>query len=162
MSDKIETEFNAKDNTPLKGQSIYIKASAGTGKTYNIQKIVRQLLERKDVPQLEKILIVTFTEKAAGDVDEDTMGLSPVAVRKWLEENAEVKNGACYNKSTGRKISAVVPMHTFGHPVHLDEFVKLCKEWKLALVEDAAESIGSFYKGKHTGLFGKVAALSFI
>ena len=95
------------------------------------------------------------------DVDEDTMGLSPVAVRKWLEENAEIKNGACYNKSTGRKISAVVPMHTFGHPVHLDEFVKLCEEWKLALVEDAAESIGSFYKGKHTGLFGKVAALSF-
>ena len=68
MSDKIETEFNAKDNTPLKGQSIYIKASAGTGKTYNIQKIVRQLLERKDVPQLEKILIVTFTEKAAGEL----------------------------------------------------------------------------------------------
>ena len=95
------------------------------------------------------------------DVDEDTMGLSPVAVRKWLEENAEVKNGACYNKSTGRKISAVVPMHTFGHPAHLDEFAKLCEEWKLALVEDAAESIGSFYKGKHTGVFGKVAALSF-
>lgn len=68
MSDKIETEFNAKDNTPLKGQSIYIKASAGTGKTYNIQKIVRQLLERKDVSRLEKILIVTFTEKAAGEL----------------------------------------------------------------------------------------------
>ena len=66
MSDKIETEFNAKDNTPLKGQSIYIKASAGTGKTYNIQKIVRQLLERKDVPQLEKILIVTFKPKLVG------------------------------------------------------------------------------------------------
>lgn len=95
------------------------------------------------------------------DVDEDTMGLSPVAVRKWLEENAEIKGNACYNKSTGRKIAAVVPMHTFGHPVHLDELVKLCEEWKLALVEDAAESIGSFYKGKHTGIFGKVAALSF-
>ena len=95
------------------------------------------------------------------DVDEDTMGLSPVSVRKWLEDNAEIKNNACYNKSTGRKISAVVPMHTFGHPVHLDEFAELCEEWKLALVEDAAESIGSFYKEKHTGLFGKVAALSF-
>lgn len=95
------------------------------------------------------------------DVDEDTMGLSPVAVRKWLEENAEIKNNGCYNKITGRKISAIVPMHTFGHPVHLDDFVSLCEEWKLSLVEDAAESIGSFYKGKHTGLFGKVAALSF-
>lgn len=95
------------------------------------------------------------------DVDEDTMGLSPIAVRKWLEENAEIRGNECFNKKTGRRVSAVVPMHTFGHPVHLDEFVELCTEWKLALVEDAAESIGSFYKGKHTGLFGKVGALSF-
>lgn len=95
------------------------------------------------------------------DVDEDTMGLSPLAVTKWLKENAEIKKDGCFNKKTGRKISAVVPMHTFGHPVHLDEFVELCSEWKLALVEDAAESIGSFYKEKHTGLFGKIGALSF-
>lgn len=95
------------------------------------------------------------------DVDEETMGLSPVSVRKWLEAHAEIKNNQCFNKNTGRRISAVVPMHTFGHPVKLNEFVSLCEEWKLALVEDAAESIGSFYNGKHTGLFGKVAALSF-
>lgn len=95
------------------------------------------------------------------DVDEETMGLSPIAVRKWLEAHAEIKNNQCFNKNTGRRISAVVPMHTFGHPVKLNEFVSLCEEWKLALVEDAAESIGSFYNGKHTGLFGKVAALSF-
>ena len=95
------------------------------------------------------------------DVDEDTMGLSPAAVKKWLEDNAEIKKDGCFNKKTGRRIRAVVPMHTFGHPVHLDEFVKLCSEWRLSLVEDAAESIGSFYKGKHTGLFGKIGALSF-
>lgn len=95
------------------------------------------------------------------DVDEETMGLSPIAVRRWLESHAEIRNNKCYNKNTGRKISAVVPMHTFGHPVKLNEFVTLCNEWKLALVEDAAESIGSYYNGKHTGLFGKVAALSF-
>ena len=95
------------------------------------------------------------------DVDEETMGLSPAAVRRWLETHAEIKNNQCFNKNTGRRISAVVPMHTFGHPVKLNEFVSLCEEWKLALVEDAAESIGSFYNGKHTGLFGKVAALSF-
>lgn len=89
MSDKIETEFNAKDNTPLKGQSIYIKASAGTGKTYNIQKIVRQLLERKDVPQLEKILIVTFTEKAAGELRD--------RIRKELTGfDADVDNAPIY------------------------------------------------------------------
>ena len=89
MSDKIETEFNAKDNTPLKGQSIYIRASAGTGKTYNIQKIVRQLLERKEVPQLEKILIVTFTEKAAGELRD--------RIRKELTGfDADVDNAPIY------------------------------------------------------------------
>lgn len=95
------------------------------------------------------------------DVDKDTMGLSPAAVKAWLEDNAEIKEGACYNKTTGRRIKACVPMHTFGHPVHMDELIEVCKEWHIELVEDAAESLGSFYKGKHTGAFGKVGAISF-
>ena len=95
------------------------------------------------------------------DVDKDTMGLSPKAVKAWLETHAEIKESACYNKTTGRRIKACVPMHTFGHPVHLDELVEICKEWQIELVEDAAESLGSFYKGKHTGTFGKVGAISF-
>lgn len=95
------------------------------------------------------------------DVDRDTMGLSPEAMKTWLVKYAEVKEGQCYNKRTGRRIKACVPMHTFGHPVKLDELVALCDEYHLELVEDAAESIGSFYKGKHTGTFGKVSAISF-
>ena len=95
------------------------------------------------------------------DVDRDTMGLSPVAVREWLAKNSEQKNGECYNKRTGRRVKACVPMHTFGHPVHLDELIEVLKEYHIELVEDAAESIGSLYKGKHTGTFGKVGALSF-
>lgn len=95
------------------------------------------------------------------DVDKDTMGLSPKAVKVWLETNAEIKEKGCFNKNTGRRIKCCVPMHTFGHPVHLDELVEVCKEWHIELVEDAAESIGSFYKGKHTGTFGKVGAISF-
>lgn len=95
------------------------------------------------------------------DVDRDTMGLSPVAVREWLTKNSKQKNGECYNKNTGRRVKACVPMHTFGHPVHLDELVEVLKEYHIELVEDAAESIGSLYKGKHTGTFGKVGALSF-
>lgn len=95
------------------------------------------------------------------DVDKDTMGLSPKAVRVWLEANAEIKEEICYNKITGRRIKACVPMHTFGHPVHLDELMEVCKAWHIELVEDAAESLGSFYKGKHTGTFGKVGAISF-
>lgn len=95
------------------------------------------------------------------DVDRDTMGLSPVAVQKWLSHNTEMKNGVCYNKRTGRRVKACVPMHTFGHPVHLDELIAVLKEYNIELVEDAAESIGSYYKGKHTGTFGKVGAISF-
>lgn len=95
------------------------------------------------------------------DVDRSTMGLSPDSVREWLFKNAEIRNGQCYNKCTNRRIKACVPMHTFGHPVRIEELAAICIEWHIELVEDAAESIGSKYKGKHTGLFGKVGALSF-
>lgn len=114
------------------------------------------------------------------DVDRSTMGLSPDAMKEWLQKNAEVRKNtrineldkshdfafqedelACYNKNTGRRVKACVPMHTFGHPVRIEEIAALCKEWHIELVEDAAESIGSKYKGIHTGLFGKVGALSF-
>ncbi len=95
------------------------------------------------------------------DVDVATMGLSPKAVKEWLAKNAEVRDGVCYNKRTGRRVKACVPMHTFGHPVRIEELLAVCEEYHIALVEDAAESIGSLYKGKHTGTFGKVGALSF-
>ena len=95
------------------------------------------------------------------DVDRNTMGLSPDAVKEWLAKNAEIRNGQCYNKTTNRRVKACVPMHTFGHPVRIEELAAICAEWHVELVEDAAESIGSKYKGIHTGLFGKVGALSF-
>ena len=95
------------------------------------------------------------------DVDKSTMGLSPDALKTWLEKNAEIRNGQCYNKHTGHRVKACVPMHTFGHPVRIDEIAKICAENHIELVEDAAESIGSKYKGIHTGLFGKIGALSF-
>lgn len=95
------------------------------------------------------------------DVDKDTMGLSPKAVREWLCKNTIQKEGQCYNKRTNRRVKACVPMHTFGFPVHIDELVEVLNEYHIEMVEDAAQSIGSLYKGKHTGTFGKVGALSF-
>lgn len=121
------------------------------------------------------------------DVDKTTMGLSPDAMKEWLQANAEIRDNktatkidiqshteystlqyplepdtkACYNKTTGRRIKACVPMHTFGHPVRIEEIANLCKEWHIELVEDAAESIGSLYKGQHTGTFGRIGAISF-
>lgn len=95
------------------------------------------------------------------DVDRSTMGLSPDALRKWLSENAKISNEECFNKTTGRRIKCCVPMHTFGHPVRIEEIVEICNEYYIELVEDAAESIGSCYKGTHTGTFGKVGTISF-
>jgi aminotransferase in exopolysaccharide biosynthesis len=95
------------------------------------------------------------------DVDLDTMGLSPYAVGNFLEEYGELREDGCYNKKTGRKIAACMPMHTFGFPVHLDELLIVCNRWKIPLVEDAAESLGSEYKGKPTGSFGEVGVFSF-
>lgn len=95
------------------------------------------------------------------DVDKSTMGLSPDALKAWLFKNAEIRNGQCYNKHTGHRVKACVPMHTFGHPVRIEEIATICADYHIELVEDAAESVGSKYKGIHTGLFGKVGALSF-
>ncbi|WP_404970300.1 LegC family aminotransferase [Vibrio campbellii] len=95
------------------------------------------------------------------DVSPVSLGLCPKAVDAFLEENAEVTDAGCIHKKTGRRIKAVVPMHTFGHPVELDELVAVCLKWNLTLVEDAAESLGSFYKGKHTGTIGDFGAVSF-
>jgi aminotransferase in exopolysaccharide biosynthesis len=95
------------------------------------------------------------------DVDLDTMGLSPNAVQSFLEEFGEIRDGVCYNKKTNRKIAACMPMHTFGFPVHLYELITICNKWNIPVVEDAAESIGSEYKGIPTGSFGKLGVFSF-
>lgn len=95
------------------------------------------------------------------DVDIDTMGLSPLAVENFLDEYGELREDGCYNKVTGRRISACMPMHTFGFPVHLDELILICEKWSIIIVEDAAESIGSTYKGQSTGSFGEAAGFSF-
>jgi aminotransferase in exopolysaccharide biosynthesis len=96
------------------------------------------------------------------DVDRHTLGLSPTALDAWLSEYALIDdNGDCRTRVGNRRIKACLPMHTFGHPVELDELIAVCDRWHLILVEDAAESLGSYYKGRHTGNFGKIGVLSF-
>jgi len=95
------------------------------------------------------------------DVDKDTMGLSPSTLEYFLENNTTVKNQQCINNRTGKVIKACVPMHTFGHPCRIDEIKEICDKHHVFLIEDAAESVGSIYKGKHTGTFGQVGVMSF-
>lgn len=96
------------------------------------------------------------------DVDRDTIGLSPDSLKQFLDKNAKIgQDGFCYNKNSGKRIKACVPMHTFGLPCRVDEISHICDQWRIRLVEDAAESIGSSYKGKHTGTFGQMGIFSF-
>ena len=95
------------------------------------------------------------------DIDKDTLGLSPQALEFFLRENAEITGDGCFNKATKRKITAVVPMHTFGHPCRIDKIAEICGKYNIQLVEDAAGSLGSYYKGIHTGTFGNIGVLSF-
>lgn len=96
------------------------------------------------------------------DVDRRTLGLSPAALENWLTDNARVDaDGLCRTMHDGKVIRACVPMHTFGHPVDLYALIDICQRWRIALVEDAAESLGSYYNGRHTGTFGLVGTLSF-
>lgn len=96
------------------------------------------------------------------DVDRRTLGLSPTSLAAWLEEHALIDDaGDCRTREGHRRIRACVPMHTFGHPADLDALVAVCERWHLVLVEDAAESLGSYYKGRHTGTFGQIGVLSF-
>jgi perosamine synthetase len=95
------------------------------------------------------------------DSEEKTLGLAPDKLSDYLYDISTVRTDGCFNKETGRRIKAVIPMHTFGHPVDLNPLVEICSRYKLELLEDAAESIGSYYRGRHTGNLGKLAVLSF-
>lgn len=96
------------------------------------------------------------------DVDRSTLGLSATAMETWLTDNARVDaDGVCRTMLDAKVIRACVPMHTFGHPADLAGLVDVCQRWHIALVEDAAESLGSYYKDQHTGTFGQIGTLSF-
>ncbi|MDQ1299283.1 MAG: perosamine synthetase [Campylobacterota bacterium] len=95
------------------------------------------------------------------DVDLDTMGLSPKSLEEFLKTNCEIIDNSCRNKTTKKIIKACVPMHTFGHPCRIDEIAQICDSWKIVLVEDSAESLGSYHKSRHTGTFGKLGIFSF-
>ncbi|QMJ02405.1 LegC family aminotransferase [Citrobacter freundii] len=95
------------------------------------------------------------------DISATSLGLCPHAMARWLDEHAERMENGCIHKKTGKIIRAAVPMHTFGHPVELDDILSVCEKWGITLIEDAAESLGSFYKSRHTGTIGEYGVFSF-
>jgi aminotransferase in exopolysaccharide biosynthesis len=95
------------------------------------------------------------------DVERSTLGMSPDALESFLQDHGEKRKNGFFNRSTGRRIAAIVPMHTFGFPCKIDRIVSIADRFGIPVVEDAAESLGSYYRGRHTGAFGKVSILSF-
>lgn len=95
------------------------------------------------------------------DCEEHTLGLDPNKLEEFLTQNCELKANSCYNKQTNKRIAACVPVHIFGHPCQIERITEICKNWQIDIIEDAAESLGSFVGTRHTGTFGKAAILSF-
>jgi perosamine synthetase len=126
------------------------------------------------VQQGEEVLLPTLTFVATAnsvsylgavphfvDSDSASLGIDPQRLREYLQQIGELRQGRLYNKQTGRRLAALMPMHSFGIPVDLDPLLELCARYSLPMIEDAAESLGSYYKGRHTGSFGLLSALSF-
>jgi perosamine synthetase len=122
----------------------------------------------------DEVLVPTLTYVATGnavrycgavphfvDADERSLGLDPLRLAEYLANIASLRDGHCFNRLTGRRIPVLVPMHTFGHPVDLDPLIEVCERFGLTLVEDAANALGSRYKGRHVGTFGRSAMFSF-
>ncbi len=127
-----------------------------------------------DVEQGDEVIVPTLTFIATAnavvhagavphfvDSEKRTFGLDPQKLENYLNEISEIRNGECYNKLTGNRIVAVIPMHVFGHPVDLDTLAIVCKKFGVFFIEDAAESLGSFYNDRHTGNWGKMSVISF-
>ncbi len=97
------------------------------------------------------------------DVDKESLGMSPLALLKWLEANVLIddKSGSTVNIRTNRKISGILPMHTFGNPCEIDEIVAIANKYNIPVIEDSAESLGSTYKQQHTGTFGLLGVISY-
>ena len=95
------------------------------------------------------------------DSEESTLGINPDSLREYLQAATEQRSGNCMNRSTGKRVRALIPVHIFGHPCDIEGLLEVAKDFNLTLIEDAAESLGSFYQGQHTGTFGLLGTLSF-
>ncbi|KAB2814317.1 LegC family aminotransferase [Phaeocystidibacter luteus] len=160
--DKVETQLAS-----LTGCKKAVAVVNGTAALHTALKLAGVMRETEVITQSLTFIATANAISYLGalpvflDVDLDTMGLSPSSVRAFLEEFGEIREDGCYNKSTGRRISACVPMHTFGFMTRIEELIRVCREYNIPVVEDAAEALGSSYRGKPAGSFGEISALSF-
>tara|TARA_A100000171_G_scaffold45302_1_gene48891 strand:+ start:5943 stop:7088 length:1146 start_codon:yes stop_codon:yes gene_type:complete len=160
--DRFESELARFTNTS--------KATAVVNGTAAIQVALRLAGVQKKEEVLTQALTFIATSNAITynqatpvfvDVDRDTMGMSPQALEAFLDDFGDLRENGCFNKSTGKRIGACLPMHTFGFMCRIDEIVTICNKWHIPVIEDAAESLGSSYKGKSAGSYGLAGVFSF-
>lgn len=149
------------------GSKYAVATVNGTAALHVAIKLAKVLPEEEIISQALTFVATCNAISYAGahpvfiDVDLDTMGMSPKSLVDFLENHAEKRHGCAYNKRSGRRIAACIPMHTFGMPCRIVEIAAICFEWGITLIEDAAESLGSYVEERHTGTFGLMGTLSF-
>jgi perosamine synthetase len=158
FEEKISSKINSKKSVAVVNGTAALQVALRLAGVKKGDEVITQALT---FIATTNSIIYNDAEPIFLDVDLDTMGLSPKSVSNFLEEYAEIRDDGCYNKISGKKISACLPMHTFGFPVHIDKLISVCDKWKIPVVEDAAESLGSYHKDKHVGTFGKLGVFSF-
>ena len=130
-------------------------------KIYNINSAHEVLLPSTSFVAVANAVLYCNSTPHFVDSEMSTLGIDPDKLRNYLTNTTKIEDNKCINKKTGKVIKALIAVHVFGIPCKILDLKKICKEFNLILIEDAAEAIGSFYKGKHLGLFGDAAILSF-
>tara|TARA_A100001011_G_scaffold16199_2_gene16826 strand:- start:22301 stop:23461 length:1161 start_codon:yes stop_codon:yes gene_type:complete len=149
------------------GSKFVIPVSSGTSALHI--SLISQNISYKDevlVPALTFVATANAVKYCRAipnfiDCNEKTLGIDVEKLEYYLFENTRMREGKCINKKTGNHIKALIPMHTFGHPSEIEEILKISTKYNLTVIEDSAEALGSFYKKKHLGTFGKLGVLSF-
>lgn len=175
--DAIDSTFVSSVGTYVNKFEEMIASIAGTHyatATVNGTSALHMALLIAEVKQEDEVLTQAFTFVATAnaisyvganpvfiDIDAGTMGMSADRLQEFLEKFADISSGVAINKKTGKKISACIPMHSFGFPCEIDRIIQICDNWHIPVIEDAAESLGSYYKGQHTGSFGLIGVFSF-
>lgn len=157
-------EYNLTEFTGAKHAICCVNATAG----------IHAALLGLGVKALDEVLVPAFSFAATAnavchvnatphfvDISPETLGVDAKCLEKYLENTIFFKNDVPYNRQTDKKIAALIVVHCFGYPAHMDEILAVCKKYNIPIIEDAAEGLGSYYKGKHVGNFGVVSVLSF-
>ena len=162
-----EVELFEKDVASFTGSKFAIAVVNGTAALQVSLQLARVQQDEEVITQAVSFIATCNAISYIGarpvfvDIDLDTMGMSPQALEFFLKENSKIRNGHSYNTTTGKRFAACCPMHTFGTPCRIREIVEICNKYGIPVVEDAAESLGSFVEHKHVGVFGELAAVSF-